>query len=212
MVMNKSIYLVKYGMLRNSTGISQDDVVTSKQTWQRCKMLLFPMKNKNFWRTNIGGSRGHHRHMPPPHQQVPILSFSHTFLPKSAHIGGRHPPTARHPPNRKSWMRYLFVKDSKNTQKVTDGHVAHLKDYLRCENKGLIEDLTDDELPDILFNFYSSAKPINGETYAIQTLKCTRAGLNRYIKKYRNIDIIQDCKFIRANEMFESVTVDAVNV
>ena len=36
----------------------------------------------------------------PPPQQDPILSFSHMFLPKSTHIGGRHPPTARRPPQR----------------------------------------------------------------------------------------------------------------
>ena len=44
----------------------------------------------------IGGSRG----APPAHppQQDPILSFLHTFLPKSAHIGGRRPPKGSAPP------------------------------------------------------------------------------------------------------------------
>ena len=31
-------------------------------------------------------------------QQDPILLFSHTFLPKSAHIGGQAPQTAQCPP------------------------------------------------------------------------------------------------------------------
>ena len=34
---------------------------------------------------------GGHWRMPPP-QQDPILLFSHTFLPKSANVGGRRPP------------------------------------------------------------------------------------------------------------------------
>ena len=39
----------------------------------------------------IGGSRGRARHMPPPLRDQ-ILSFSHTFLPKSTHVRGPHPP------------------------------------------------------------------------------------------------------------------------
>ena len=43
------------------------------------------------------GGRHHQRE---PHQQDPILLFLYTFLPKSAHIGGWHPPngSARPPP------------------------------------------------------------------------------------------------------------------
>ena len=38
---------------------------------------------------------------PSPHpQQGPILSFSHTFPPKSVHTGGRRPPMGRPPPQR----------------------------------------------------------------------------------------------------------------
>ena len=52
----------------------------------------------------IGGSGGRRRRPPP--QQDQILSFSHMFLPKSTHVGGWHPPTARRPPNGKSWIRH----------------------------------------------------------------------------------------------------------
>ena len=100
-------------------------------------------------------------------------------------------------------------KDSKNAQKATDSHVGHLKDYLHCQNKSLIKDIADDNLSNILFNFYSSTKPTNGETYSIETLKCISVGLNRFFKKYRNIDITQDCHFIQENKMFRSVTVNA---
>ena len=41
----------------------------------------------------IGGSRGHVRRCPPPppRRKGPILSFLHTFLPKSTRIGGPRP-------------------------------------------------------------------------------------------------------------------------
>ena len=54
----------------------------------------------------IGRSRGCCRHVPPP-QQDPILSFSHIFLLKSAHVGGRRPQRLGTPlPNGKFWIRY----------------------------------------------------------------------------------------------------------
>ena len=49
----------------------------------------------------IGGSRGVPAHAP---LHDPILSFSHTFLPKSARIRGSHPPNGSTPPYGKSWI------------------------------------------------------------------------------------------------------------
>ena len=43
---------------------------------------------------DLGGTGG----APPPSPKDPILSFSHTFLPKSAHVRGWCPPMARRPP------------------------------------------------------------------------------------------------------------------
>ena len=45
---------------------------------------------------SIGGSRGACRRTPP--LQDPILSFSHTFSLKSAHVGGQNPPKWVHAP------------------------------------------------------------------------------------------------------------------
>ena len=51
----------------------------------------------------IGGSRGCARCTPPP--MGPILSFLHTFSPKSACFGGPHPPNGcTPPPHGKSWI------------------------------------------------------------------------------------------------------------
>ena len=49
-----------------------------------------PIQEEKMLVANIGGSRG--GAAGAALQQDPILSFSHTFLPKSAHIEGRRPP------------------------------------------------------------------------------------------------------------------------
>ena len=41
---------------------------------------------------SIGGSKGGGACRPTPPLQDPILSFSHTFSLKSAHVGGQNPP------------------------------------------------------------------------------------------------------------------------
>ena len=72
-----------------------------------------------------------------------------------------------------------------------------------------MKELLDADLPSILKDFYTGVKPINGELYSIQTLKCIRAALNRYFKSHRNIDILKDSRFVEINEMFQSITVEA---
>ena len=42
----------------------------------------------------------------------PILSFSHTFSPKSAHVRGPHPPNGSMPPYGKSWICHCIWCDS----------------------------------------------------------------------------------------------------
>ena len=82
-------------------------------------------------------------------------------------------------------------------------------DFLDSNGHRILPEILDADLPALLDEFYCKAKPIKGENYAIQTLKCIQAGLNRYFKKNRNIDIISDPRFIMANEVFKSVAVDA---
>ena len=48
---------------------------------------------------------------------------------------------------------------------------------------GNLEDIDNDTLPKVLYDFYSEAKSRNSNDYAVQTLKCLRAGLNRHFRK-----------------------------
>lgn len=70
-------------------------------------------------------------------------------------------------------------------------------------------DTTDEELPNVLYHFYTNLRKAKGGEYKLQSLKCIRAGLNRYMKEERNLDIIKDVKFAKTNEMFKAVTTKA---
>ena len=106
--------------------------------------------------------------------------------------------------------------------------------WLTCFNEYLVEkqllpeaQLSNDELPAILTDFYVDLKKKNvkkiahklgdsgkvipqnnsdSEDYKNTSLKCIRAALNRHFKATRNIDIITNEKFIQCNEMFQGVT------
>ena len=54
-----------------------------------------------------------------------------------------------------------------------------------------------------------SVKPQKKDDYSVQSLKCMRSGLNRYFRKQKGIDITNDSIFVKANEMFEAVKVNA---
>ena len=50
-------------------------------------------------------------------------------------------------------------------------------------------------------------RPQKKDDYSVQTLKCS--GLNRYFKKVNGVDITSDSMFVKVNEMFEAVKVNA---
>ena len=101
-------------------------------------------------------------------------------------------------------------KDKHCTQKATRSAVGKLKKYLKVKGLPNLKAIkSDTELPQILLNFYVEIKPKNDNHYAVQSLKCIRAALNRYFKVERGIDIIKDPQFIRPNEMFRGVCVQS---
>ena len=106
-------------------------------------------------------------------------------------------------------QKLLDGKDKKNTQKSTKSALKQLREYLLMKNEPDIHDLPAERLPQILFNFYASVKPKTGQRYATQSLKCIRAALNRWFKAEKCIDIIKDPGYVRTNEIFKGVLVDA---
>lgn len=89
-----------------------------------------------------------------------------------------------------------------------------LNDYLKEKNvANIIEEVIDADLPEVLYKFYSEVKPqkagqkSNSDTYANTTLKCMRAGINRYMKQKKGIDIINDICFVKSNDLFKDLQV-----
>ena len=106
----------------------------------------------------------------------------------------------------------LSGKDKKSTQKVTKGAVDKLKKYLHAKKLPEFDAVPDDQWPEVLYNFYMEVKPKKEEDYAVQTLKCLCAGLNRHFKAEKGINIIKDPGFMRPNEMFRGVIVHSKQV
>ena len=103
----------------------------------------------------------------------------------------------------------LKGKDKTSTQRATDIYLRQFKCFLHVKSLPQVEDIATPDLDGILFQFYSSIQPQKKEDYCVQTLKCTCAGLNRYFRKERGIDIAKDSMFTRANEMLKAVQIDA---
>ena len=103
----------------------------------------------------------------------------------------------------------LKGKDKTSTQRATDIYLRQFKRFLHVKSLPQVEDIATSDLDGILFEFYSSIQPQKKEDYCVQTLKCIHAGLNRYFRKERGIDIAKDTMFTCANEMLKAVQVDA---
>lgn len=111
--------------------------------------------------------------------------------------------------SKKDQENLLEDRHRDNTRRATRNAVKILIDYLKEKKLKKLEELTDTEFPDILLDFYSNLRKVKGGSYKLQTLKCIRAGLNRFTKEHRNLDIIADTRFARTNEMFKAVTTKA---
>ena len=74
----------------------------------------------------------------------------------------------------------------------------------------ILEEICDADLPELLGSFFVNVRTIKThELYLVQSQKCLRASLNRYFKETRNIDIINDLRFIQCNSLFDSLKVKA---
>ena len=106
--------------------------------------------------------------------------------------------------------KLLEESKAKNTNRSTNTSLTKLRAFLAHRDLPALELITNDELPDILTKFYTSARTQKkGELYQTSSFKVIRSGLNRYFKRERSIDIVSDEKFVRANLVFDGVQVKA---
>ena len=104
---------------------------------------------------------------------------------------------------------FLNNKDKKSTQQATEGYLNRFIGYLQLKQHPKLEDLEAKELNVILSDYYSAVQPRTKDGYCVQTMKCMRAGINRHMRKTKGFDICKDTDFIKANEMFKAVCVEA---
>ena len=99
----------------------------------------------------------------------------------------------------------LDNRNAQNTNKATKSTVGILIKYLKEKQLPDLTDIKNEDLPDILLNFYTNAKKTDGDDYCVQSMKCIRAGINKYLKAERGLDIISSELFVKANKMFRGV-------
>ena len=100
----------------------------------------------------------------------------------------------------------LDGQNAKNTQRATKTSIKTFLYYLSEKQLPAIIDLDMEDLPRILENFYANLQRVDGSEYKLQSIKCIRAGINRWTKSNRSVDIINDTKFTKANEIFKEIS------
>ena len=104
-------------------------------------------------------------------------------------------------------------KKAKATNDATKLWLKCFEDYL--EEKGLpqSEKLTDRQLSEVLYHFYTEVRKKkidsndnNDGSYKTQTLRCIWDALGRHFKDTHSIDITNNEMFLKANKMFIGMT------
>lgn len=114
-----------------------------------------------------------------------------------------------HSKSKKEQNQLIEERHKDNTKKAIQNAMHILHDYLKEKKLKNFGDIKNEELLEILLDFYSNLKKAKGGDYKLQTLKCIRAGINRFTKEHRNIDIATDPTFSQTNDMFKAVTTKA---
>ncbi len=108
--------------------------------------------------------------------------------------------------------------NSSNTEKSTKHWINVLMDYLNENGHGNLDYIENTELDSILETFYrdvrmnpistprkTKSKTKDSLMYSNGSLKVMRAGINRYLKYTRGVDIITDGRFTKSNQTFKSI-------
>ena len=103
----------------------------------------------------------------------------------------------------------LAGRNSDSTNKATKSILKTFAQYAQEKNIAQLDEISEDDLPEILFRFYSDLCRQDGAEYKLSSIKCIRAGLNRHLKESRNVDIISDVRFAKTNELFHGVAAKA---
>ena len=84
-----------------------------------------------------------------------------------------------------------------------------LLNYMNEKGLPNLDDIADENLPDLLEESYSNAHTKNSELCNTTSMKSIRSNINRWFKEKRKIDIISDACFVQSNSMFKAMQVRA---
>ena len=102
----------------------------------------------------------------------------------------------------------IFAKiNASNRNHATKSSMESITEYLKEKQLPNVDDLNTDNVSDILTDFYTNLRKVDGENYKLQSIKCIRARvrINSYMKANKGIDVVGSDKFVKANEMFQGV-------
>ena len=110
--------------------------------------------------------------------------------------------------------KILYEATAQNTRNATKRALKHLNAFIKVKNGGLdidVEQIETSELLQLLYEFYTDAQykeckdGEKAEKFKNTTMNSIRAGINRYLKEARGLDIMKDTRFTRSNQMFKAV-------
>lgn len=104
----------------------------------------------------------------------------------------------------------LENRDSTNTKNVIKAAEIVLKQYCDAKDKEFQElaEMPVYELDIFLQRFYAEIRQKNGKKYSRSSMISIRFGLQRLLRKLRNVDITNDAEFKTSKEMFQAVLID----
>ena len=93
----------------------------------------------------------------------------------------------------------ILKKDSKNTRSVIGKGVKQLNEYCKEKKLAYPEQRSNEELDELLGQFYAEVRKQDGDFYCKKSMQATRYGLQRHFDATRNVDIVKDSTFKHSN-------------
>ena len=107
--------------------------------------------------------------------------------------------------NESDLFDFCQKKNAKNTDRATNFGINILRSFFKeTEGHGRIEDLSAEELNNLLVRFYAGVRTEKGELYKLNSMRCMRFSIQRFFLQLSGYDI-ENSIFRTSNACFENV-------
>lgn len=109
--------------------------------------------------------------------------------------------------NNEAEMKVIMENvDARNTNRVTETTVKLFREYLESKGEsGDFEHFQCEKLDDLLAKFYMEARTKDGEMYKKSTMLSYRQGLQRYLERHKEINIVKGEEFKKSTKAFKCI-------